>query len=126
MTEITNTIQFYGISASNETLLRQASMTATEYLDNAVQNIDERFGKGYAKAHPELIGAFMQTAAADLGGAVIARAIQDGFEGVAHAITEGYGSEAQRTDHPLMGETLDGITNALQQIAEALSSREDE
>jgi hypothetical protein len=66
----------YTITAGNSTLLRQASMTADEYLCEAMQCIDRRLGKGYAKAHPELIAAFIQTAAIDMGTAVIARAIE--------------------------------------------------
>jgi hypothetical protein len=64
------------ISAGSETLMRQASMTADEYLREAIERIDLRLGHGYAKAHPELIAAFMQTAALDFGAAVIARAIE--------------------------------------------------
>jgi hypothetical protein len=63
--------------------MRQAPMTAHEYLLSAVDHIDLKLGKGYAKAHPELIAAFMQTSALDFGAAVIARAI----EGVANAVT---------------------------------------
>jgi hypothetical protein len=77
-TEEKATVQTYDISASNETLLRQASMTANEYFDKAIEGIDARFGKGFAKAHPELIAAHMQAAAIDLGAAVIARAIETG------------------------------------------------
>ena len=43
--------------ASNETLMRQASATADEYLFKAVDGIDGLFGEGFAKAHPELIAA---------------------------------------------------------------------
>jgi hypothetical protein len=64
------------IEANNQTLLRQAPMTANEYLMSAIGHIDQQLGKGYAKAHPELIGTFMQTSAIDLGTAVIARAIE--------------------------------------------------
>jgi hypothetical protein len=39
-----------------DTLMRQASMTAWE------------FGDGYAEEHPELLGAYMQTARARLSG----------------------------------------------------------
>jgi hypothetical protein len=58
---------------SDETLMRQAPMTATEYLDAAVESIDFRFGDGYAKQHPELVGAFMITAALDYGATSLAR-----------------------------------------------------
>ena len=39
---------------------------------------------------------------------------------VAAAITKAANCEAQRTDHPLMGETLGGIEGALSQIANAI------
>jgi hypothetical protein len=70
------------VEADSTTLMRQAPMTAHDYLLSAVHDIDEMLGKGYARAHPELIAAFIQTAALDFGAAVIARAI----EGVADAI----------------------------------------
>jgi hypothetical protein len=70
-------IETFTIEAGNETLLRQAPMTAHDYLLKAVSNIDEILGEGYARAHPELLGAFIQTAALDFGAAVIASAIQD-------------------------------------------------
>ena len=73
------------ISASAETLLRQAGMTAAEYLDNAVDEIDVKFGDGFAKEHPELVGAFMHTAALDFASAVITSAIQDLAEDLAKA-----------------------------------------
>ena len=34
------------ISSNTDTLLRQASMTAHEYMDEAVARIDKKFGKG--------------------------------------------------------------------------------
>jgi hypothetical protein len=56
--------------------MRQAPMTANEYLMSAIDHIDLLLVEGYAKAHPELIGAFMQTSAIELGAGEIARAIQ--------------------------------------------------
>jgi hypothetical protein len=41
----------------------QQSDAVAHYLDCAVAEIDARFGQGYAKAHPELVGAFVRTAA---------------------------------------------------------------
>jgi hypothetical protein len=62
---------------SVETLFRQASMTADTYFNEAIHAIDRRFSEGYAEEHPELIGAFMQTAAFDfLAGLIGARIIQ--------------------------------------------------
>jgi hypothetical protein len=90
------------IEAGNSTLMRQAQMTAHTYMTQAIHDIDELLGKGYAKSHPELIAAYMQTSALDLGGSVIARAIQqltDAFEGFAQ------------------GETFHGICERLERAA---------
>jgi len=46
-------------------LMRQASMTAHDYMQKAISDIDNLLGEGYAKEHPELIAAYMQTAALD-------------------------------------------------------------
>lgn len=46
-------------------LMKQAADTAGTYMARAKAAIDESFGEGYAAAHPELVGAFMQAAAAD-------------------------------------------------------------
>jgi hypothetical protein len=39
---------------------------------NAIRDIDKAFEVGYAKAHPELIGAYMMTAAIDFGTTTLA------------------------------------------------------
>jgi hypothetical protein len=65
------------VPASLETLMRQASMTVHDYMVAAVHDIEEVFGKGYAKAHPELVGAFIQTAAMDFNTAVTIKAIEE-------------------------------------------------
>jgi hypothetical protein len=46
-------------------MLRQATMTAREYLLHAKRDIDDVFGDGYAEKNPDLVSAYMQTAAAD-------------------------------------------------------------
>ena len=45
--------------------MNQAAETAHRYLGEAVSSIDKMLGDGYAKKHPELIGAYMNAAAAD-------------------------------------------------------------
>jgi hypothetical protein len=45
--------------------LRQAGMTAEEYLGDAVRAIDKKFGQDYAKKNPALVAAFMQVCAKD-------------------------------------------------------------
>jgi hypothetical protein len=107
------------IEAGNSTLMRQAQMTAHTYMVQAVHDIDEVMGKGYAKSHPELIAAYMQTSAADLGASVITRAIQqlgDTFERFFNSDL----IENLRSDHPLQGETFAGICEQLGFIADAI------
>lgn len=53
---------------SAETIQRQAWMTAADWMENAVTVIDEQFGAGFAKKYPELVAAFMKTAATDQAG----------------------------------------------------------
>jgi hypothetical protein len=76
------------ITADSAALLRQASMTAATYLDEAIRAIDARFGEGEAEKRPELVAAFMHAAAIDLAGAIIARTLQDGLDNVAISMTE--------------------------------------
>jgi hypothetical protein len=65
------------ITASSETLMHQASMTAATYMHRGIEVIDGTFGRGYAKQHPELLGQFIMAAAIDCGTAIIAKKIQD-------------------------------------------------
>lgn len=53
------------ITADFDTLMRQASMTAHDYLMKAIEAIDGQLGAGYAKGHPDLIAAFMKVSCAD-------------------------------------------------------------
>jgi len=48
-----------------ETLMRQAGITAHYWLGNAISDIDELMGDGYAKKNPELVSAYMQSAGLD-------------------------------------------------------------
>lgn len=74
------------ITASYDTLLKQAPMTADEYLRAAVRSIDEQFEKGYAQKHPELIAAFMQACANDLATSTLVIAIQEAASEIAQAL----------------------------------------
>ncbi len=44
------------IDASWETLIRQASMVIDDFLDEAIVRIDNKFGEGFAKQNPGLVG----------------------------------------------------------------------
>lgn len=57
--------------------VRQAIMTAAHYMTHGSDALDQEFGSGYAKAHPELLAAFMRTCAADFHTAVMKAGLQD-------------------------------------------------
>lgn len=65
------------INADWKKLSEDGAGTATNLLIVAVDTIDKQFGKGYAKAHPELVGAFMQTSATEAAGMYHAKAMQE-------------------------------------------------
>lgn len=58
-------------------LMLQARDTAQTYFNQAVRIIDEKFGEGYAKAHPELITGFMKTAASDFHTTIMNQKLDD-------------------------------------------------
>ena len=65
------------ITADAETLMRQASITSSEYFQQAIIQIDNAFGKGYAKSNPQLIGDFMKVSASDFFVASLTSGLQD-------------------------------------------------
>jgi hypothetical protein len=67
------------ITADAVTLLRQASMTACDYMDAAIGAIDHRLGEGFARANSSLIAGFMQAAALDFHSAILAQQIRLGL-----------------------------------------------
>jgi len=72
------------ISATATTLLSQAHGTAEVYMTEAVKSIDRLFGKGFAQHYPDLVAAFMKTAAIDFATAIAAK----NLESVRKIITE--------------------------------------
>lgn len=77
------------ITADGDTILRQAHKTAHEYMIHSRYDIDAVFGDGYAEAHPDLVAAYMKTAAMDLGATIIAQQLRLGLREIATALTEG-------------------------------------
>jgi hypothetical protein len=80
---------------SYETAMRQAGWTVGTYLSQAVQEIDERFGKGFAVKHPELLAACVQAQTLDFNNTCqmralweIAERVSDARQSVAAAIPE--------------------------------------
>lgn len=83
------------ITASFDNLMGQASSTASVYLSNAKQHIDDVFGKGYAEKNPNLVAAFIETAASDYNTSSTAKVfasalkeLAEGLRDIANAISE--------------------------------------
>ena len=74
------------IDANYTNLMNQAPDTVDVYLDGAITSIDKRFGKGYAAEHPELVAAFIKSAAADFNNASMIIAVQEASERIAGAL----------------------------------------
>jgi hypothetical protein len=74
------------LEISSDTMMRQAKMTAHDYMLAAKSDIDDIWGEGYAKQHPELVGAYIQTAAMDFGANIIAQQVRAGLEEIAEAV----------------------------------------
>lgn len=58
-------------SITPENAMRQASLTAREYLRDGIAYIDEQLGEGYAENNPDLLAAFIRTAAQDYHTAMV-------------------------------------------------------
>lgn len=76
------TIQYTGfrgpeVSESPSTLMCQAPITVGDYMTQAIELIDIEFGEGYARAHPELVGAFLQATARQFQTAVVKIGLQE-------------------------------------------------
>lgn len=74
------------VQADPNTLLVQASETAEAYLRAGTKAIDDQFGDGYAKEHPELVAAFMQVAAKDFAASMLVAVIERSSSQTASAI----------------------------------------
>lgn len=65
------------ITANWKTLLNDGFCCASTHFHQVIESIDSEFGKGYAKEHPELIGAYMNAAATEHQAVVIGKCIQE-------------------------------------------------
>ena len=91
-------------------LMRQATMTAHDNMLHARHDIDEQLGEGYAREHPELIAAYMQTAAIDFATAIIAKEIGEAIEGLSETLGASFESGIAEacTASPARSRTDDG------------------
>jgi hypothetical protein len=106
------------------TILRQAGLTAETNLIDGTVAIDEFFGRGFAREHPVLIGAFMQATATVYAGEIIAREIAVGFDGIAEALQAArlnLGTVAEKVcgTSPVQAESFDGVSGALRELVKA-------
>ena len=69
-------------------LMVQAPDTVNFYLRLAIEHIEDNFGEGYAKEHPELLAGFIQACAADFHTGIQAREISDAIIAVAEPLNE--------------------------------------
>jgi hypothetical protein len=76
------------IDASVETLMKQASQTATQYLREALEAVDAELGAGQARMNPELVGTYMKVCAIDFATSVITQTLQEGAGDIADGMTE--------------------------------------
>jgi len=87
------------VTADARELMIQAGMTANTYLLDAIRSIDGAFGEGCAKSRPELVGHFIQAAAADYQAARLTDAatqISDALRTAADATAQGLDEIAER------------------------------
>ena len=81
--------------------------SASDFMDEAVKAIDEKFGCGFARRNPSLIAAHMHAA---------------GLVSISSSLFEL--KDSLRSDHPLQGQTFSGLESALQSIADSIANRE--
>lgn len=75
-------------SCNESEAMRQAGMTISAYMNVAIEIIDERFGNGYARASPNLIGDLVKAQTMDFNSTSQSSALYD----IAQAI-EGLSNE---------------------------------
>jgi hypothetical protein len=101
------------IETDGTEMMRQAAMTAETYLSDAIIAMDDRWGKGFAVAHPELIAAFMRTAATAYAGTIIAQQIRAGLENLGDAVDK----IADRNNEAASSSTFHRVAEAIQNVA---------
>lgn len=67
-------------------LALQAPLSAHTWMSAAIHRIDGELGEGYAKAHPELIAAFMSTCAVDYAVGSVRNQLADSLAVIADAL----------------------------------------
>lgn len=74
------------IHLTNEESQAEATTNAQQYFCDAIHYIDAKIEDGFAKKNPDLIAAFMKTAASDMNYTTLAKAQSEAIETLAKAI----------------------------------------
>lgn len=111
-----------------KTIMKQAGDTAHDWMLEATRFVEERFAEYPPAARATLIAAYIKTAAGDELAMNVRGLAEDVMEtldrcmGDLTAAIEGL-QDSLRSDHPLQGETLEGVTGALTAIADSIAQR---
>jgi hypothetical protein len=104
-----------------DALMRQAGMTAHDWMLEAKGFVEERFSEYPPEARAILMAAYMNGAAGDEI-AMYLRSLAEATEPLLDVVRAIEGlADSLRSDHPLQGETLGGVQGALQSIADNIS-----
>jgi len=64
-------------TSDHDLFLKDSPASAKSLMIKAVEDIDEKFGKGYAANHPELVGAYMQTGMLNFAAVTICKRLEN-------------------------------------------------
>ena len=82
----------------------KARETARRYLMEALEDIDNEMGAGYAAKNPEIVAAVLQVRARNFGTFFLVKNIQEGLASIGEELS-------------MAGEALDGIMRDIEKIA---------
>jgi len=65
------------VTLTAQGLVDQAPMTVEKYMNDCIDMLDKRFGKGYAEKNPQLLGALIQSCVSDFESGCLLGGLQD-------------------------------------------------
>ena len=102
-----------GIILDSHELMNQAPSTINSYLLEGIGFIDRAFAtEGYAKNHPELLGAFITACSSDCNASIIAKEIGNAIHELCNSVDSLPGGN---------DDSLDKIADALQEISSSIN-----
>ena len=76
------------VTASFDTLMKQAPDAVALYLQRAKDEIDTLFGEGYAAENPQLVAAFINAAASDMNAATLSKTIGNSLQEISSSLNK--------------------------------------